>query len=108
MVSTVAVMQDTLLIGMAARVMVSSRVHVQLQPLHANLFTVFNINADINECSSSSLNNCQQLCVNTVGSYSCQCRPGYRLNSDGRTCVGMCKDIIFKLIHLSLSSHLPA
>ena len=44
--------------------------------------------ADINECSSSSTNGCQQVCVNTVGSYMCQCNAGYRLNNNGRTCAG--------------------
>ena len=43
---------------------------------------------DINECSSSSTNNCQHTCVNTLGSYTCRCRAGYTLNSNGRTCTG--------------------
>ena len=45
---------------------------------------------DINECSSSSTNDCQHSCVNTPGSYTCQCNSGFRLNSDGRTCTGVC------------------
>ena len=28
------------------------------------------------------------MCVNTDGSYTCQCRTGYQLNGDGRTCSG--------------------
>ena len=43
--------------------------------------------SDINECSSSSLHGCEQLCVNTEGTYGCACRDGYALDSNnGRTC----------------------
>jgi hypothetical protein len=44
---------------------------------------------DINECSSSATNSCQHNCTNTLGSYTCQCNAGYRLNGDGQTCTGM-------------------
>ena len=43
---------------------------------------------DINECLSSSGNRCQQLCVNTPGTYTCQCNTGFTLAADGRTCTG--------------------
>ena len=36
---------------------------------HSGLFT------DINECDMEGT--CDQTCVNTVGSYYCQCLPGY-------------------------------
>lgn len=29
---------------------------------------------------------CDHLCVSTPASYMCQCRRGYTLNSDGKTC----------------------
>lgn len=45
--------------------------------------------ADIDECSSSSTNGCQDICVNNLGSYTCQCRTGYSLNADGRMCTGV-------------------
>ena len=44
--------------------------------------------ADNNECSSNATNNCEQTCINNDGSYTCHCRTGYQLNSDGMTCTG--------------------
>ena len=44
---------------------------------------------DIDECSNqTSLNDCSDRCVNTVGSFMCACSSGYRLASDQRTCIG--------------------
>ena len=43
---------------------------------------------DVNECSINN-GGCQHTCVNTDGSYECQCRSGYRLSSNGRSCSGM-------------------
>ena len=51
---------------------------------------------DINECTNGAvgigINNgtnwCEQSCVNTPGSYSCDCNPGYTLNTDNKTCSG--------------------
>ena len=43
---------------------------------------------DLDECASSATHQCQQICVNTAGSYSCSCQSGYALNTDGKTCSG--------------------
>ena len=48
---------------------------------------------DIDECSTSG-HRCDHDCVNTEGSYFCQCKEGYALNSDGRSCRISC-DLIF-------------
>ena len=44
--------------------------------------------ADVNECRMN-LRLCQQDCVNTVGSYRCECRSGYVLKTDRRGCQGI-------------------
>ena len=44
--------------------------------------------SDVNECATNN-GNCVQVCTNTIGSYLCQCRVGYVLNADGRSCDGM-------------------
>ena len=43
--------------------------------------------ADINECTEDT-DGCQQVCTNSVGSYSCSCNRGYRLASDDHSCNG--------------------
>ena len=40
---------------------------------------------DINECSQSS-HGCQHQCINTPGSYRCQCNTNWILASDGKSC----------------------
>ena len=44
------------------------------------------LHIDINECNDSS--NCDQLCINTNGSYYCNCNEGYSLMDDGQSCEG--------------------
>lgn len=48
---------------------------------------------DVNECLID-LNRCQQVCMNTDGSFRCECESGFRLNSDQNTCAGMKADTI--------------
>lgn len=43
--------------------------------------------ADIDECQVHN-GGCQHRCINTRGSYYCECHPGSRLHVDGRTCLG--------------------
>ena len=42
---------------------------------------------DNNECEGGA-NECEQLCENTPGSFTCACESGYTVDSDGVTCVG--------------------
>ncbi|CAC5392960.1 FBLN5 [Mytilus coruscus] len=57
----------------------------------AHIVTKFNADVcniqdtDINECQLG-IHNCQQLCTNTNGPFTCSCRTGYTLNIDQTTC----------------------
>lgn len=42
--------------------------------------------ADINECADKNMTACSQICINSVGSYRCECEKGYFLEEDGKTC----------------------
>ena len=44
-------------------------------------------NVDINECSEG-LGGCNQICVNTVGHYNCDCYSGFTLTNDSYSCQG--------------------
>ena len=44
--------------------------------------------SDIDECSENR-DDCEHVCANNVGSYSCTCQDGYRLDANGRTCNGI-------------------
>ena len=43
--------------------------------------------SDVNECSINN-GGCEQICVNEVGNYHCECHPGYKLANDPISCVG--------------------
>lgn len=45
---------------------------------------------DVDECLDTSIV-CDQVCINSVGTYHCTCEEGYRIGSDGKTCV--CKSL---------------
>lgn len=51
------------------------------------LVLVFAFLSDNDECALGT-NHCSQNCRNTVGSYTCSCNAGYRLNADGQRCDG--------------------
>ena len=42
---------------------------------------------DVDECATD-VDNCEHNCSNNNGSYTCTCRQGYRLHSNGRQCDG--------------------
>lgn len=46
------------------------------------------VSTDYDECENGT-DECDDYCINTVGSYTCKClKTGYRLSNDGHTCVG--------------------
>ncbi len=44
---------------------------------------------DIDECESSDLNQCEEQCLNTRGSYQCNCSEGFNVSTDGFSCQGL-------------------
>ena len=50
------------------------------------------LTADTDECSDAVLNTCDDLCINTVGSFTCDCASDitglYLSPIDGETCIG--------------------
>ncbi|KAF7272619.1 protein tolkin-like [Rhynchophorus ferrugineus] len=45
--------------------------------------------AEFNECEKTD-HGCEQLCINTLGSFMCGCEPGFELHSDKISCVDAC------------------
>ncbi|KAL1517012.1 hypothetical protein ABEB36_000833 [Hypothenemus hampei] len=46
--------------------------------------------AEFNECENQKNNGCEHLCINTLGSFTCGCHPGFELHSDRKSCVDAC------------------
>ncbi|XP_059143177.1 tolloid-like protein 1 [Physella acuta] len=44
---------------------------------------------ELDECKNND-HGCDHICVNTLGSYRCECRIGYELHSDGKRCENAC------------------
>lgn len=49
---------------------------------------------DVDECESSGICGAMSKCVNTEGSYRCECLPGFRAAGPGRQCRGQRYDIV--------------
>ena len=45
------------------------------------------ITLDIDECTENT-DGCGEICINTVGSFMCDCRTGHQLSTNNRTCQG--------------------
>uniref|UniRef100_A0A671W3P3 Metalloendopeptidase n=1 Tax=Sparus aurata TaxID=8175 RepID=A0A671W3P3_SPAAU len=53
---------------------------------------------EMDECSRPDNGQCEQRCMNTLGSYRCACDPGYELAADRRSCeTAACGGFITKL-----------
>ena len=60
------------------------------QYFHSHFIVFFTtIIVDVDECLSLS-SGCEQRCVNTQGSFYCECNDGFILSNDGRTCTINC------------------
>ena len=42
---------------------------------------------DVDECLHRATE-CEQVCENTIGSFECNCRQGFNLQPDGKSCEG--------------------
>ena len=49
---------------------------------------------DVNECATG-MDECQQVCEDTVGSFRCLCFSGYDLNADFTSCSGQSIQLLF-------------
>jgi len=54
---------------------------------HYRAACIIVVGAEYDECQTDD-HGCQHICVNTIGGYRCECKIGYELNPDGRTCEG--------------------
>ena len=52
------------------------------------LWNLLYFHIDIDECSAET-DDCDQICTNTAGSYTCSCNSGYISGDGGRTCNGV-------------------
>ena len=62
-------------------------VMVRLLTILLHSMITYNPLSDMDECTLG-INECNQDCVNTEGSYLCSCFAGYHLMSNQKTCVG--------------------
>ena len=68
-----------------------SKAFIRLLELRMKVYltSYFNVLSDIDECSSSLLNHCEQICLNTNGTFNCSCDVGYELLPDKVNCKRM-------------------
>lgn len=59
---------------------------------------------DIDECRISN-GSCDQICRNTVGSFECSCRKGYKLLTNERTCQGRNALFLWNSVRFLRSPH---
>ena len=57
------------------------------------IFPTFLFLPDLDECESGD-EMCDDICINTIGSYRCECNEGRSLDEDRRGCSGRCYNTI--------------
>ena len=60
--------------------------YIHITFLHIYMFTSVFFSSDNDECEGT--HKCVQICTNTKGSFYCECKTGFKLNSDGANCTG--------------------
>lgn len=74
-----------------------STIHCSANQSINQVVLFFYDSTDIDECIEL-LSNCSQLCIDTPGSYVCDCNLGYTLDSDGVSCTGKIRYLRLLLI----------
>ena len=71
-------------------------IHVKVKEKYIIVFVIScHIIADINECSNNN-GGCEDVCNNTIGSYSCSCQAnGYNLDANRLSCSGILSVNVF-------------
>ena len=66
------------------------------------LLSDMSFNVDNDECDNNETNICEDLCINTNGSFYCGCStPGYTLQSNGTACQSeSCVNAYYKFAYL--------
>lgn len=68
----------------------TNRLFKELLVWNKFLFFMFHL-PEMDECSRPDNGQCEQRCMNTLGSYRCACEPGYELAADRRSCESECR-----------------
>ena len=55
--------------------------------MRRNAYSLLVISLDVDECALN-MDDCDQLCVNDLGSYHCECYNGYFRDNNTSSCVG--------------------
>nr|CAD7439562.1 unnamed protein product [Timema bartmani] len=84
-------------IGLSHSIILSNKLVTDVDHLVYFIFSIikccFPCPLDIDECTS---NPCQHgRCINSLGSFRCECLPGFTLGQDGRSCLDSRKDLCY-------------
>ncbi|XP_055513402.1 LOW QUALITY PROTEIN: complement C1r-A subcomponent-like [Leucoraja erinacea] len=73
-------------------------------------FHIYYEAVDVDECSQDPASQpvCDQICHNTIGSYTCDCWRGYSLRDDGRSCKVECQEYFSEMSGQFTSPGYPA
>ena len=91
---TVHVIVDTMYPVMDTFVWVSVIIKIEHSSSKLNEIEFCHPIIDLNECAYAD---CEQECMNTIGSYYCYCNSGYTINSNEESCDGK----LFIIVHCS-------
>ena len=71
-------------------ILIEGSVQVTTYRFTQKFVSTSSVSADIDECLGSHSDYCDDVCVNTEGSFHCTCRESFVIATDGRSCVPVC------------------